>query len=409
MTAVQSPSLRRVMRARTCSGCGMCAGIAEGAIAMKINASGYLRPDQSRALEAKTETAIARACPGVAVAPWPDDGRAHPEWGPVARCSVGHATNPELRFQASSGGALSALLIELVERGLVDAVVHVTADPDDPPANVVGLSRTPEEILAAAGSRYAPSAPLSALSALLQAGERYAFVGKPCDVSALRRLSTADPRIDRHFPYMLSFFCGGIPSMQGIDRMLDAMAAPRDRLSAFRYRGNGWPGSAVATMESGEQRTMSYARSWGDFLSGSLQFRCKICPDSVGGAADIACADAWYGDERGYPSFDEQDGRSLIIARTATGAALLDLATDSGRIVIDALDPDEIVKMQPGQARRKRLVAARTLAMRLLGLRPPQMRGLKVGEASRRIGMAMKLRNLLGTGRRIVIGAMDDV
>ena len=47
-----------------------------------------------------------------------------------------------------------------------------------------------------------------------------------------------------------------------------------------------------------------------------MQFRCKICPDGVGGAADVVCADAWECDEAGYPLFDERDGSSLILSRT---------------------------------------------------------------------------------------------
>ena len=51
---------------------------------------------------------------------------------------------------------------------------------------------------------------------------------------------------------------------------------------------------------------MSYAQSWGEILTKHVQFRCKVCPDGSGGFADVACADAWYGDERGYPSFEEE-------------------------------------------------------------------------------------------------------
>src|SRR3546814_12796145 len=87
-------------------------------------------------------------------------------------------------------------------------------------------------------------------------------------------------------------------------------------LSEFRYRGNGWPGQAVARTTDGRAGEMSYERSWGDHLSREVQFRCKICPDAVGGTADIACADAWYGGEGGYPQFEEQDGRSLIMVRS---------------------------------------------------------------------------------------------
>jgi len=68
---------------------------------------------------------------------------------------------------------------------------------------------------------------------------------------------------------------------------------------------------------------MWYHDSWGKILSKEVQFRCKISPDAVGSAANILCADAWYGDEKGYPSFAEQAGRSLVMSQTARGDAFL--------------------------------------------------------------------------------------
>ncbi|MFX8820896.1 Coenzyme F420 hydrogenase/dehydrogenase, beta subunit C-terminal domain, partial [Acinetobacter baumannii] len=87
-----------------------------------------------------------------------------------------------------------------------------------------------------------------------------------------------------------------------------------------------------------------------------MQFRCKICQDAVGGVADIACADAWYGGESGYPTFEEKDGRSLIIARTNAGQRLIESGQAAAAIKIEVLDVDQIDLMQPSQARRKRLV-----------------------------------------------------
>ena len=108
-------------------------------------------------------------------------------------------------------------------------------------------------------------------------------------------------------------------------------------LTAFRYRGNGWPGRATATARDGRVAHMSYEESWGGYLSKEVQFRCKICPDAVGGVADIACADAWYGGETGYPTFEELDGRSLIMSRTARGQTVLDNAVADKAVAMEPL------------------------------------------------------------------------
>ena len=148
---------------------------------------------------------------------------------------------------------------------------------------------------------------------------------------------------------------------------------------------------------------MSYDDSWGGFLADEVQFRCKICPDAIGGVADVVCADAWYGDERGYPRFDEQDGRSLFAVRTQVGETLLADAAKAGAISLTPLDPDEIERMQPSQALRRRMIRARTAALKLT-LRPsPHMRGLYLDEAARKGRFRESARNFLGTLRRVLL------
>jgi coenzyme F420 hydrogenase subunit beta len=335
------------------------------------------------------------------VAPWPAE--ADPYWGPMLSVHVGHATDPRTRFRASSGGALSALLMHALRSGRVDRVVQIMPDPDQPTGNVTVISTTEAEILERAGSRYAPSSPLESIEAVLSDGGKAAFVGKPCDVSALRGLAGRDSRVVETIPLSLAFFCAGVPSRRGADRVLAALNVDRRDLSAFRYRGEGWPGRAVATLRNGETRDMSYDDSWGGFLADEVQFRCKICPDGVGGVADLACADAWYGDERGYPQFEEQDGRSLIIARTAQGQALLDDALAASALVVEPVDPAQIDLMQPGQTQRKRNALYRNAALAVTLQPRPQMKRLKVVEAAKRARISEATRNFLGTIRRIVV------
>lgn len=365
---------------------------------------GYNRPVQHAPIDAAIETTIATSCPGAVVAPWPEAEERHPYWGARLASGLGHATDERLRHHASSGGLLSAMLIEALSQGLVDDVVHVHADPDHPTRNVVRRVEDPEGVFRGAGSRYAPSSPLADVETLLSDGRRHAVVGKPCDISALRQLGRRDPRVAQAIPLMLSFFCGGVPSHRGAERILARLGTTEAEVAAFRYRGDGWPGYATATLLNGEDRRMSYMDSWGGELSKVVQFRCKICPDPVGGVADLVCADAWHGDARGYPLFEEKDGRSLVIARTEMGRALLEAAQASDRIALDPLALDEIDAMQPSQARRKRMMFARLMALVATFQPHPAMRGLDVMRAARRGGIFETGKDFLSLVRRIVIG-----
>lgn len=402
-----SPTLEAVLDGKLCSGCGLCAGVSAGAVEMALAPPGFLRPRQLAPLDPQQERTIADACPGLRVAPWESDGalEVHPAWGPYRRVLTGHATDPEVRFTGSSGGFLTALAQFALSEGLVEAVVTVQAGGSaEPLANIVSVIDDPAALLAAAGSRYSPSSPLAGVGALLEDSRRFLFIGKPCDVSALRRLARRDSRVASRFPLALSFFCGGVPSLTGSERVIEAMGlAPRE-IGAFRYRGNGWPGKARAETRDGRSAEMDYETSWGGYLSKHVQFRCKICPDAVGGAADLACADAWFGGESGYPQFDDREGRSLVMVRSEAGARLLDAALERGVVACEPSSVAEVDLMQPSQKRRKSLVAARTAALAVT-LRPrPRFSGVRIRTAARSAPLRDRLRNFLGTAWRIVKG-----
>lgn len=403
MSAAASPTLRRVLNGQLCTGCGLCAGVAPDAIAMETVAPGYSRPLQAAPLTPKQERQIASACPGAVVAPWGHDPQVDPYWGPSHQVLTGFATDDRVRHVGSSGGVLSALAIHALQSGLVERVLHVVADPAQPTRNIMQWSVNAQEVLAGAGSRYAASSPLADIDKALSEGRRFAFIGKPCDVSALRQLALFDARVDALVPVKLSFFCGGLPSHAGADRIISAMGLNPAHVKHFRYRGEGWPGLTRAETHDGQVCEMRYEESWGGHLSKQVQFRCKICPDAVGGVADIACADAWYGGESGYPQFEEQDGRSLILSRTQAGDDLLKSALDTGRIEVSTLAIEEILLMQPAQARRKRLVASRLAACAATFQPRPKTRGLMVRSSARNASLRDRLKDFIGTIRRIIL------
>jgi coenzyme F420 hydrogenase subunit beta len=393
-----SPALARVARGDLCAGCGACAAIAPGRVAMAAAGPGWLRPVQTAPLDPAEEAAIAAVCPGLGQTVAAAGRRDDPLWGPFLAMQAGHATDPGLRHAGASGGALSALALWLVESGRVDAVVQVAADPDDPVANRTVVTRDRAGVLAAAGSRYAPSAPLAGLAPLVASGARHAFLGKPCDAAALRAWAARDAAVAAAFPVILSFFCAGVPALAGGRAVLAALGAPD--ATAFRYRGMGWPGRAVARRPDGSEASMTYQQSWGAILSRHVQHRCKICADGTGVAADLVCADAWEADARGYPVFDEAPGTSLIVARTAAGAGLLAAATAAGAVAARPFDPAGLAAIQPGQRERRRALAARLAALRLLGRPVPRYRGLRLLAAARQNRPGRLLRNFLGTLRR---------
>jgi coenzyme F420 hydrogenase subunit beta len=399
----QSRSLKRITSANLCVGCGLCASLSEGALHMKMSGDGYLRPEQTGPLRPDIDRLITDICPGARLTQSVEEGDDHQLWGPIVSVRAGASTDSALRHHAASGGALSAILLHLLETGQVDRAVETAASDIYPLTNMTVTSLDRADVLRAAGSRYAPSAPLSRLMSELEEPGKFALVGKPCDIAAARALARSDARIEKKIPFMISFFCAGVPSIHGAHAILEKLGVNEAEVSRFRYRGEGWPGRATAILKDRTKKSLSYMESWGDILSKRVQFRCKICPDGTGGFADVVCADAWYGDEKGYPLFEEQEGRSLIIARTASGENLIRSALLAGSIRAEPLNIEEVQQMQPSQANRKRLVLSRLLALFVFGRQVPVFRGFNLVRTARMAGPGANLKSFLGMVRRILI------
>ena len=397
-------SLARVARGNLCSGCGGCAAVAPGRVVMETVAPGYLRPRQTGPVSAAEDGLIAQICPGLGQIVTADGRTDDVLWGPYVEMRTGYSTDRDLRHAASSGGALSAVLVHLLESGAVDGVIQTAALPDLPIGNTTVLSQDAAAVQTAAGSRYAPSAPLDGIDAHLNSDRVFAFVGKPCDVAALRALAQTDPRVNARIPVMLSFFCGGIPSHAGGEAVLAALGTDLADTAAFRFRGNGWPGHATATLTDGTTRAMTYHESWGGILSNHVQHRCKICADGTGDAADLVCADAWVCDARGYPVFEEHEGVSLIVARTETGQQVMEAAEAAGRLVTEDFDAATLDRIQPGQAKRRRALLARLAGLWLLGRPIPRYCGLHLRAVARQNSLPLNLKNFLGMVRRGLTG-----
>jgi coenzyme F420 hydrogenase subunit beta len=401
--------LADILSANLCSGCGLCASIlGPERASMQLAQPGFLRPHLTGEPTAAEEALIARVCPGSTVhLPAIVPGQAgSPEWGPVRRAATGHATDEALRHRASSGGALSAILKHLLAEGRARYVLHVSASADTPWLNRQVRSDNADGVADGSGSRYAPSAPLADIIARLGEGLPFVVVGKPCDIAALRAYASFDPRVDELVVAMVAFMCGGVPSETGIRDLVRHMGADPADVTAFRFRGQGWPGRATATLRDGREVSLSYAESWGDVLSKHVQVRCKLCADGNGMSADIVCADAWYGDERGYPAFDEQDGRSLILARTPRGEAIIAAAEASGLLAAEPVAMTDVDRMQPFQLRRTRLTLSRLLALKAIGQRTTRYTGTGLWRHAAREGLVKNVKSFLGAVRRGLSGRL---
>jgi coenzyme F420 hydrogenase subunit beta len=317
--------------------------------------------------------------------------------GPTLEIWEGYAADPEIRWRGSSGGALTALALYCLEREGMAFVLHTAMDPERPWQNRTVQSRTRTELLAAAGSRYAPSSPCEGLGAIEEADRPCLFIGKPCDTAPVMMVRKMRPQLDARLGAVLTFFCAGTPSTRGTLQLLERLGAPAEAVTGVHYRGEGWPGRFRVELKDGAgggQTSLSYEDSWGR-LESHRPLRCHLCPDALGEIADLSCGDAWHRPREGDP------GRSIILVRSERGRAILRAAVQAGYLTVSPSGPKEVVAAQ-GIIRRRRQLYGRLLARRLLGLPVPRYPGFHLQRGWRTNPVSVRMRVVLGTVRRIL-------
>ncbi|WFU71263.1 Coenzyme F420 hydrogenase/dehydrogenase, beta subunit C-terminal domain [Bradyrhizobium sp. CB2312] len=299
---------------------------------------------------------------------------------------------------------MTALGRYLLANGRVDAVLHVRADDRKPWLTMATVSKTPDEVLAGAQSRYGPSSPLIHIHRLLDGGKPFAVIAKPCDISALRALGRSDPRVEQLIPYMLTIFCGGVPSAHISSAIMRHHGVDDQDVRLFRFRGEGWPGPLRVQTRDATIYDLPYPDGWkGKKYSYDVQFRCKICPDAVGEVADISVPDGWIL-RYGKPVFDEAPGINVALVRTAAGEELLNEAIAAGYLEVSPVSIQEIEQMHSEKPDRKAGAFTALLALRLIGQRAIKVSGYRSADALKRAGLRSFFRQFAGAIRRVIDG-----
>jgi coenzyme F420-reducing hydrogenase beta subunit len=359
-------------RSGLCVGCGSCAE------RMHWDRNGFLKP----AASAASTSSFALSCPFSPSAPNEDvialerfgEAAAHDDRiGRFESTYVGHVAEEPFRRSGSSGGLTSWVAAELLRRGIVEGIAHVA--PTDTATGrhfAYRISRSVEELSAGAKSRYYPVELSQVLAEIRAVPGRYAVVGIPCFIKAVHLLRRVDPLISERVTHTLGLFCGHMKSAAMVESFAWQLGIELNRVRALDYRVKdesrpaNWYRTRLDLQEGGSVEQDWWHLADGDWGAGFFQNpACDWCDDVVAETADIAFGDAWV-----EPHSSDGRGTNVVVVRSKQLKALVEAARAAGRLVLEPVDAEFIVRTQAAGLRHRRDGLAYRLSWRRRGVVP---------------------------------------
>ncbi|MBT1177305.1 Coenzyme F420 hydrogenase/dehydrogenase, beta subunit C-terminal domain [Bifidobacterium callimiconis] len=357
-------TVAQVIQGGYCIGCGVCPYV-DSSLSMRMNSDGEY---QAVEMSADHTDLASRVCP-FANSDRNEDvigrelfgslpGVKHDDsLGYYLGSYVGCAKTGEFRSRGSSGGLVSWLAAKLLQTDEVDAVIHVKDSSEPGVMYSYQLSHSIDELESGAKSKYYPIELSHVLDYVKNHDERYAVIGIPCFIKALRLLEKEDPIINRRIRFHIGLVCGHLKStFFSLAEAWESGIDPKnvERVD-FRHKLPGRLTSDYAIKAEGtvdgqhvEVIKPVHELSTTDWGIGYFKYNaCEYCDDVLAETADVTCGDAWL---PGYG--DDGEGMNVLVVRSAFFKSLLERFSDE--IFLDEVPAETVAFSQHSGLRHRR-------------------------------------------------------
>jgi len=354
-----------------CIGCGVCAAICpDNALEIQFNKFGEFNP-----VSIKECTKQCGLC--LTVCPFgkgnPDEdiigqqlfggvpGIQHrSETGYSLATYAGYSNVGRHREHGSSGGMATWLLEIMLKDKIVDAVACVTPNPDQEKLFKFTLFTTAEEVRVSAGSAYYPVELSEVIRYIVDNPGRYAVIGLPCFVKAIRLAQQKNKKLRERIVLVLGLTCGQLKSKY-YTSYLATLAGMNEVPVKVRFRGKDTNQPAnnfyfFCVDRHGKECRIYFNESeaWGNrwFTPNA----CNYCDDIFAECADVTFMDAWL------PKYSSDPrGTNLVIVRSLYLNEIIRHGIESGEMNVNDIVIDEVIQSQEGLITIKRNYLAHRL------------------------------------------------
>lgn len=321
--------------------------------------------------------------------------------GNFLSCYIGHSNDENIRYNSSSGGLITQLLIYALEEGIVDGALVTRMKKDDPLEPEPFIARTKEEIIEASRSKYCPVPLNIGLKEIIDSenGEKFAVVGLPCQLNGIRNAEKLDKTLENKVILHLGIFCSHTDSFKGTEFFCKKLGIKKEEIVKLDYRGSGWPGGINIHLKNGTKKEIKLNDHLFIGFHNSCLFSplpCVLCNDLTAELSDISFGDAWLPEIMST----EKIGKSVLISRSNAGEQLLKSAVSKDLIKLSHLNHYEVTESQEGFLHYKKInIKERINYMNLLGRKSPKMNLYegKISQYNKISAILSLLNNFLGS------------
>jgi len=334
--------INNVVKRKLCTNCGTCIS------ACPVSAIFISRKENNFEIQVDEKKCTGcglclRVCPGLAVDfqnlsrdlfGKDEQVKYDPYLGHYRNCYLAYSRDENLRFQCSSGGAITALLLDLLEKKVIDGALVTTMDPRDPLVSKPFIAYTKKELIEAKGSKYTPVVLNQCLKEILKSKrENFAVVGLPCHIQGIRKFQEIDPILKKKIKICLGLVCGQEVNFIGTRFILRKLGIEAEEVKEIYYRGDGWPGYMKVVLKNGQIKKIPYLSAFKVFNMGFFTpERCFLCPDLTNELADISFGDAWL-----PKLIARKEGFNMVITRTKPGQEIFERGSVSHKKIAPEL------------------------------------------------------------------------
>lgn len=355
-----------------CIGCGVCAAVKDSPIEMKLDDYGRF---QAKIASGKVDSAVTDSinavCPFSEAAIDEDklgkelfakECQHHDKIGYHLATYAGYVNESGFRDRGSSGGMGTWITTSLFRNDLIDRVIHVhSRNPTAADSTLFKyqISTTLEGIYQGAKSRYYPIELSEVLELVRNRPGRYALVGIPCFIKAVRLLSKQDAVLAARIRFYVGLVCGHLKSTHFAESFGWQCGIEPGKLLGIDFRkklldrdANKYGVELTGSIE-GETTTKTkpvlelQGYDWGQ---GFFKYKaCDYCDDVVAETADVVIGDAWL------PQYvRDSQGTNVIVVRNPQIQKLIEQGIEQEQLHLDSIDADGVAQSQNSGFKHRR-------------------------------------------------------